>query len=362
MEAITSLSKKGITSMSILPNIQEKVQLEILPLVRPKWRSCFELGINALSLSPFTSLNSNARVVRGTCGMMQMYRLMRKSVTDIFALMMTKLFKIDNNSLINMDFTIFDPFAVLCLALQTKSGRAIPVWIEILKYPIKKDSQNIFILDSLRRFVRLTNCHPKIVADRGFIGEYLINGFIKLGLTFYVRVKTGKSVIRELKKKNKIVSLRNINWLDFRAIIYSQKLRVIRSSKTLQRKLNLPECWYIITNDFDTKRETILDTYYHRFEIEEAFKDIKHIFNTKQNYIQKTSTLETIIWFQTLGFWLLWLTSNIPKLKQKVKSQIKKQLSWFKQSWEQMMSERFQPIIPMYNYKFQKLGGVAKNV
>lgn len=157
--------------MTILPNIQEKVQCEILPIVKPKWRDCFRFGINALSLSPFSSLNGNARVVNGASGMMQMYRLVRKDLSNVFTLIMAKLFKITDNSFINIDFTIFDPFAVLCLALQTQVGRAIPVWIETLKYPIKKDSQNIFILESLEKFIKIVGYKFKIVADRGLLGN-----------------------------------------------------------------------------------------------------------------------------------------------------------------------------------------------
>lgn len=348
--------------MTILPNIQEKVQCEILPIIRPKWRDSFQLGINALSLIPFCSLNSNARVAGGTNGMMQMYRLVRKNLSHTFTLIMAKLFKITNDSFINIDFTIFDSFATLCLALQTQVGRAIPVWIETLKYPIKKDSQNIFILESLEKFIKVVGCKFKIVADRGFIGEYLINGFSNLGLTFYVRMKAGKSVVRKLKNKDKIISLRKVKWLDFTAIIYGRKLRVIRSSTTLQKKLNASECWYIITNDFETTRETILNTYYHRFEIEEAFKDLKHVFNMNQNYFKRKETIEAIIWFQILGFWLLWLTSHIPKLKEEITINIKKQLSWFKTAWEQLMTERIQLIVPNYSYKFRKLGEEVKNV
>jgi len=347
--------------MTILPNIQEKVQCEILPMIRLKWRNSFQLGINALSLIPFCSLNSNARVVGGSNGMMQMYRLVRKNLSHTFTLIMAKLFKITNDSFINIDFTIFDPFATLCFALQTQVGRAIPVWIETLKYPIKKDSQNIFILESLEKFIKIVGGKFKIVADRGFIGEYLINGFTNLGLTFYVRMKAGKSVIRKLKK-DKIISLRKVKWLDFTATIYGRKLRIIRSSTTLQKKLNASECWCIITNDFETKRDIILNIYYHRFEIEEAFKDLKHVFNMKQNYFERKETIEAIIWFQILGFWLLWLTSNVPKLKEEITTSIKKQLSWFKTAWEQLMTERIQLIIPIYNYKFQKLGGLVKNV
>lgn len=161
--------------MPILPQITEKVQSEILPLVKPKWQSCFELGINALSLTPFSSLNGNARMVGGANGMMQMYRLVRKNLSSVFTLIMAKLFKITDESFINIDFTMFDPFATLCFALQTQTGRAIPVWVETLKYPIKKDSQNIFILESLKKFIKIVGCNFKIVADRAGLTHPLNN-------------------------------------------------------------------------------------------------------------------------------------------------------------------------------------------
>lgn len=341
--------------MSILPQIDEIIQSKIWPRIGLKLWPMFSFGINALSLNPFCSLNGNARILKGKSGMMQMYRLVQKDWSIIFAGLLVKLFKITDNSFINIDFTMFDPFAVLCLALQTKSGRAIPVWIETLKYPIKKDSQNIFILESLEKFVKVVGCNFKIMADRGFIGEYLINGFRDLGLTFYVRMKAGKSVVMELKNKHQVVSLRAVNWLDFEAIIYGHKLRVIRSSKTLQRKLNLPECWYIITNDFETSRETILNTYYHRFEIEEAFKDIKHIFKTRSIFIEKTETLTSILWFQIMGIWLLWLTSVVPKIGEIIKIEAKKQLSWIRLGWEHLWQERLKPIVysPSYQLIFK---------
>lgn len=79
-------------------------------------------------------------------------------------------------------------------------------------------------------------------------------------------------------------------------------------------------------------------------------------------FIEKTETLTSILWFQIMGIWLLWLTSNIPKLRDKVKLQIKKQLSWFRSAWEQLMAERIQLIIPLRSYRFQKLGGLIENV
>lgn len=48
--------------MSILPTVQTKIK-HSLKRVPPKWKKMMTLGVNAFSLSPFVSLNSNARAV-----------------------------------------------------------------------------------------------------------------------------------------------------------------------------------------------------------------------------------------------------------------------------------------------------------
>lgn len=340
--------------MNILPTIEQRIQEDILPLVKPKWKPMFRLGINALSLSPFNSLSGNARVSRknSKAAMMQMYRLVRKNLVSIFSKIMLQFFNINDKSIINIDFCIFHPFAVLCLGLQTKKGRSIPVWIDIIKYPIKKDSQNIFILKSLERFLRIVKCKPQIVCDRGFIGKYLIHGFVNLGLIFYIRMKAGKTMIYKGKKYLITKKMKDIFWLDVTGEIYKLRLRTVRSSQSLRKRLKLKECWYIITNNFELSRQEILNNYYYRFEIEETFKDIKHVFNTKPRYFQKTNTLLVLLWFQILGIWLLWHINQKLKLIKKylIPPHPKKQFSWIKQSFEIIFQERLRPLIPVYNF------------
>lgn len=334
--------------MKILPEVQEKIQTQILPLVRPKWTPMFKLGLNALSFIPFVSLNSNARRARknSSASMMQMNRLVSKDgINNIFSSILLNLFRVDNYTKISIDFTIFHPFAVLYFGIQTQEGRSIPLWFDIIKYPIEKDSQNIFILDVLREFLTIINSKPKIVCDRGFIGKYLIHGFLDLGLTFYVRMKSEKKWL--VQNQTRVLSKQ---WkLDEVGTMYEEKIRVVRSSRTLQKKLKAKEPWYIITNDFTSTREEILKTYYYRFEVEETFKDIKHILNSNQKYLTKISTLKTILWFQTLGIWIFWVTGKLTKLLQK-QTNLKKKLSWIRQVFEQITRETTQLIFPEPNW------------
>lgn len=319
--------------MTILPKIQEKINQEIMPLVKPKWKQRFLLGLKALSLQPFVSLNSNARMSgsKPEAQERQMYRLLETEVASVFSSLLMQFHEIRKESVIALDFSIFHPFALLMFGLQTRDGRAVPVWQNILKYPIEKDSQNIFILDVLSEFLAVVGTRFKLVCDRGFIGEHLIHGFLDRNITFYVRLKAGMHWTvdegrRQLKKQ----------WtLDQTGTIYGERLRIVRSSKTLQRQLGAKEPWYILTNDFTSSRQEILRYYYHRFEIEETFKDIKHLFTTKPNWIKKTSTLKTILWFQILGIWLCWkLKHLIPPERNK-----KKLRSWIRRIFEAIQAE-----------------------
>lgn len=319
--------------MSILPKIQEKINQHILPLVKTKWKARVLLGLQAFSLQPFVSINANARMSRSNADAAerQIYRLLDANLSHVFASLLFEFHRITRESVIALDFSIFHPFAVLCFGLQTRDGRAIPIWQDILKYPVEKDSQNSFILDTLSELLAVVGSSFKLVCDRGFIGEHLIHGFLDKEITFYVRLKAGM----HWKVQGKRRQLKHQWQLDQTGSIYGEKLRVVRSSRTLQKQLKAKEPWYILTNDFDSGREEILKIYYYRFEIEETFKDIKHLFNTKPNWIKKTKTLKTILWFQILGIWLCCkLKHLIPPEKNS-----KKLRSWIRRIFETIQAE-----------------------
>lgn len=90
-----------------------------------------------------------------------------------------------------------------------------------------------------------------------------------------------------------------------RKVLYSFSLRVIRS-----RKPKGGEPWYILTNDMQSTDKKILRIYRHRFEIEETFKDMKHIFELKRTRLNKPTSLKIILWLVSLGIVLLYLTTK----------------------------------------------------
>ena len=111
------------------------------------------------------------------------------------------------------------------------------------------------------------------------------------------------------------------------ATICNLRLRVIRSPKNRRAA----EPWYILTNDFSSSRSKVVKIYYHRFEIEETFRDIKHIFELKRTRLNKPNSLKLILWLVSIGIALLYLTT-----KPKKQNNPKKQTSWLRQAYEQL--------------------------
>ena len=332
--------------MPILPTVQEKIQQKIVPFVPAKWKPMIQLGINALSLKPFVSLNANARSSRDNepAAERQMYRLLsHPTLVSLFSSLLLSFFSIDDKSVIAMDFTIEGKFAMLCLALQTAEGRAIPIWVDVLEYPVTDHSQNLFILDVVREFHTVVGRSFKLVCDRGFIGKWLIGGFLDLGLTVYIRLKRGQCWLVNGRK----ICFTKQGKLDQVGVIYGETLRVVRSSKTLQKQMHAKEPWIILTNDMLASRNEVLQWYAHRFEIEETFKDLKHLLNFLPTWFKKRTSVVMVFWFFILGFWLLWQVSRLPHIWQKrLKTHIKKRLSWVKHLFELLHKELTSLIFP----------------
>ena len=104
-------------------------------------------------------------------------------------------------------------------------------------------------------------------------------------------------------------------------------MRVIRSPKSRRAK----EPWYILTNDFTSSRNKVVKVYYHRFEIEETFRDMKHIWELKRTRLNKPNSLKLILWLVSIGIALLYLAAKPTK-----QSNPKKQTSWLRQAYEQL--------------------------
>ena len=115
---------------------------------------------------------------------------------------------------------------------------------------------------------------------------------------------------------------------------YGKNLRMVISDKLE----DTPEPWYLITNDFNAGREKIIDQYYHRFEIEEFFRDAKRLLGLEYVNFQKKKSLAVILWFVILGIWFLWTLKETEDDKVK---RNKMQLSKVRYFLEKMKAEIF---------------------
>ncbi len=81
---------------------------------------------------------------------------------------------------------------------------------------------------------------------------------------------------------------------------YDNDLRLVVSDKPA----NDNDPWYLITNDVDSMRVAVIDRYYHRFEIEEFFRDCKRILGFEQLRFKTMRGLSIALWFAVLTTWL----------------------------------------------------------
>lgn len=292
--------------MNILRQSYNFLQTKLLPTISPKHKGLFSFGFEALTLRPFESLNGNARMTlfnRNTAET-KIYRLVSNSkLLPYFSNLVSSLNLIKPGDCINVDFSTFCGFEVLTFAKQTQLGRAIPVYISAITYPIlDPGSQTQFIMNQIKNLVNILGFCPILVFDRGFESPFIIPFLLKERIPFIVRVKQGKFVNFE----GLDLPLKNLPWFKRDAIItvYDQKLRIVVSEK----KKNMEEPWHLLTNIFTNPKEEIIASYYFRFEIEETFKDLKHLFDMKTFYrIKKKQTFLILLWFYILSVWLSFL-------------------------------------------------------
>src|SRR5579864_5376740 len=310
--------------LNILHKSVEIIQEKCIPVVSKKHLQLFRFGIASLTLSPFRSLNSNARITINNIhtAYTKMYRLTKqKKLLLTFPHIMQSFDFVHPDSLVVIDFSTFCGFQVLTFAVQTHLGRAIPVHFEIITYPIvQPTSQNIFIQDALKHLKEILGFYPCFVLDRGFAIPTLIEFFVQNQILFYVRAKKGKGVtVVDKKREEHTLPASMIKNYDTSMKAYGFQLRLIISNKPKDKE----EPWYIITNDFDSSRKEIISIYYHRFEIEETFKDLKHVFDLKIFRIKTMQSFSIVLWFAILG---VWLSFSIDELKLQIKKLTEKQI------------------------------------
>lgn len=335
--------------MHILRESTVCFQETILPHIHKRHRKLFAFGFSSLSLHHFVSLNANARMFvanRGTAES-KAYRLVSNGhILAYFSSLLSCLKLVEKGDRINVDFSSFCGYEVLTFAKQTFLGRAIPVYIAAITYPITDPtSQTLFIKKEVATFLKLVDVPVHLIFDRGFELPRLVHSLVSIpGIFFTIRMRKDKHVIYT----GKDIPLLNLPWFadDCEVFIYEYELRIVRSEK----KKGMEEPWYLLTNDVKSTRDRIVADYYFRFEIEETFKDLKHVFALNTFYrIKKKQTFLILLWFYILGMWLMW---SIPQTKlflaKRVGQNKHKRLSVTRHFYEQLhLFQAYQlPLLP----------------
>ena len=338
-------------SNNIVRDIRVLIQNNLLPQVPRKWRVQFIFGTQAFSLRPFQSANSNARmtVSNPATAATKCERLLANLR---LALHMGAIFDALNlvrpGSFVNVDHSDMQGLTALVAALQTRIGRALPCMVETTyAHHIPADSNKPrwhrlraamvrarktqsftgHTIDALQALHDRLGFWPKLVFDRGFGNESLVTHLVAEGCTFYIRVKAGRYIAFDGQR----IALKHLGQRDSIVTLFGLTLRVIRTPQSRRH----PEPWYILTNDLTSSRTKIARIYYHRFEIEETFKDMKHIFELKRTRLDQPNSLKTLLWFVCLGIALLYVATK-PTKQQTTAGNPKKQTSWLRQAYEHL--------------------------
>jgi hypothetical protein len=345
-------------STNIVAGVRTLTQNKLMPIVPKRWVKQFSFGLQAYSLRSFQSATGNARMVvknANTAATKTDRLLANQGLADHLGTIFDSLDLVKPNSFLNVDHSDMHGLLALVAALQTRKGRAIPAMVEATyasTIPAASDkpkwqklraamtaSRRVqsftgHTIDALQDMADRLGFWPKLVFDRGFGNESIVTHLAAEGCIFYVRLKAGRLVdldgqeieVKALAERYTTVQL------------FGLTLRVIRSPKSRRAK----EPWYILTNDFGSSRTKIVRIYYHRFEIEETFRDMKHIFELKRTRLQKPNSLKILLWLVCLGIALLYLVTK--PAKHIAHSHPKKQTSWLRRAYEQLQ-QAYGPLI-----------------
>ena len=306
-----------------------------LACVPKQIKKLYIFGFSVLAFREITSLRSNSRLLNlnWNTAKSKVYRVTaNEKVSRIFPDLIRPLSIVREKDVIAVDFSDFNGFQVLMFAKQTREGRTVPVYFEILTYPTRENTQNTFVINAIKNFTEIVGKKPKLVFDRGFACPSIIEYLAENRHKFIIRIKKCKMVTDA--ETGKILKVKDSARNDFEVSAYGKKLRVVISDKLECVK----ESWYLITNDFKSKREKIIEEYYYRFEIEEFFRDAKRLLGLEYIQFKKQRSLTVILWFVVLGVWFLW------SLKETQRDRVRRdkmRLSRMRYFFEMMKAEIF---------------------
>lgn len=307
-------------------------------------------GVTTLSLQALVSCNANARtsgLSRGTAESKMTRLLGNGKLAAKLADVVADLGLVTPHSFVNVDHSDFNGLVALVFALQTRIGRALPIFLETsysgklsarddapkrtrklrAAYKALTGNETKRTIASLKALKHTLGFWPKLVFDRNFGNQDSVEFLVTQEATFYIRLKASRLV--EVSGKQLRISA--AKRADERVTIAGLALRVIRSPKNGKDD----EPWFILTNDLQSSRNRIVRIYYHRFEIEETFRDIKSILGLRRTKLSKPNSLAILLWFVSLGIILLYLAGlsvlNIRELRRRLcQPATKKRLTWYR--------------------------------
>jgi hypothetical protein len=352
-------------SSKIIPSCAQIVQEQLLPQIPVRWQRQFKFGIHALSLKPFASLASNARqsVSHPDTASTKIDRLTHNEpLAEAIGAAVAGLGFVRPTSVVALDHSDFSGLMAFVGAVQTRKGRAVPCLVATTYSPrtyahataprqrqiraaYKQLDYHLYdqARTTLEAWAAQLGFWPRLVFDRGFGSMPLIRCLVEHQATFYIRMKAGRIIelggnrlrVDQLHSNDVMVSLQDI------------RLRVVSSDAP-----EIGEPWYILTSDTASTRAQIIRTYYYRFEIEETFKDLKHILQLEQTKLMKPLSLKVLLWFVCLNLILAFLVGWWSRGEQP--RHPKKRLSRYRQFFEALQHEFYKSPADLIT------GGLAK--
>lgn len=300
-------------------------------------RHRFAAGTSQLSLAEFSSINAAGRKLgrnRWTGESM-----LRRIVTDntlanqLQQLLVSEVLGNRHGYwYCSLDHSQFGSFCIAVLAVSNRAGRAIPIWCQVNVSSGALIAPLVTALEELFQFLKTQapNLKLVLVMDRWFASDNLFTLFAKHDVYFIARSKGDKLVQLPWDPSWWREPLGDISNEELEVRYRDHQIRFVRSAYKADMKGEEP--WFLLTNlPEEMTRTMVLHRYAERFEIEEAFKDIKWLQRLKWQQVRKPGVIRSLLLFAFLGWWLLWRYGDKPS---QAKTHPKKQLSWFRQSWE----------------------------
>lgn len=341
--------------MLTLQKIQCAVQrLQQTYITKGKTRR-FACGVAALSLDTFESLNAAGRnsAPNRSTGENRMRRLVTDTVlTDqLQELLVREMFTNRQGYWhCSLDHSQFGPFCIAVLAVSVRKGRAIPVWCQVNLSEAALVAPLLAALEAL--LVALATIAPKLklvlVMDRWFASDKLFELFAQFdGAYFIARTKSDKRVRLPWDPSWWRTPILEVSQVELPITYRAHKLRLVRSE--LLPSMKDPEPWFLLTNlPEEVTRRQLLNRYSERFEIEEAFKDLKWLNRLEWQRVRKPEVIHSLLLFVFFGWWLLWryVAPTVIRQASQKKLHPKKRLSWFRLSWEYSQRLLRTPLLP----------------